>query len=396
MSDPSRGDVTPIGVEQARVADVNVSQFTVDVYTEETYRKLFDVPFSVPYLDANWGTGIQYMPEAGTLCWVIWPDQIGASPFVLGWCGPLDTAGGYKGLRRPLEPGDCIMETPDENYVWIRRGGIIDIASTPMCRRMYIPIDNLIRDVAGSYRMQTLGGSMDWSVSREGETDTDGHRQVRYAVGVKEFADDKNVMVSLQMSGAVGTNSSAGLTPSGVLPSNSDEDHGMIRLVVFDTGAKGETQKQQITIEFFKDGTMDLTLEKDLTISVRENIALRALEGDVEVTAAEGKVKVEASKSDMALLAMKGSLEVNGQTLKLSSTKGTTMDGGPIEVKTTMAVKGAGGSPTGVLLDTFLAIFDSHTHNYTAPAAATVTPLPLASPQRTTLVSQALTAAPIT
>jgi len=68
MSQPAQDKFTPVSIKSARIADVNVKDFTVAVFSEDDYKMRFDVPFSVPYLHAPTGSGMHFLPEPGASC----------------------------------------------------------------------------------------------------------------------------------------------------------------------------------------------------------------------------------------------------------------------------------------------------------------------------------------
>lgn len=177
-------------VERARIVTVNIRDYVCDVTTEFTHKNRFDIPWMNPYCNQEQGEGINFMPEVGSMCWICHPSEGGRDAFILGWT-MVDEEGAYRGGRELLNPGDIHFSTRDGNFVYLRRGGILQIGSTPICQRIYLPIRNIIRDYAENYEMSTPAGELTWLVAREDE-DADGHRMCTWTLSVKEFADDPN------------------------------------------------------------------------------------------------------------------------------------------------------------------------------------------------------------
>lgn len=176
---------------RAQIINVNIKDYIVDVrYENYPYSTHFDIPFMVPYVNQNQGEGMNFMPEVGSTVWVCKSSETERAAFVLGWT-IVNEGGAYRGGRELLNPGDLHFSTRDGNFVYIRRGGIVQIGATPACQRIYIPIKNIIRDFAENYELSTPGGDLTWDVERE-ETQGDGHRPTTLTIACKEYADDPN------------------------------------------------------------------------------------------------------------------------------------------------------------------------------------------------------------
>lgn len=181
----------PASVYRAQVLAVNTRDYTCDVqYESYPYSTHNDIPWITPYLHQNQGEGIAIMPEVGSTVWVCNPSESGKDAFVLGWT-PIQESGTYRAGRELLNPGDIHLSTRDRNFVFLRRGGIVQIGATPVCQRIYIPIRNIIRDFAENYEMTTPAGDLTWEVMRDVDSG-DGHQGCLYTLACKEFSDDPN------------------------------------------------------------------------------------------------------------------------------------------------------------------------------------------------------------
>ena len=106
-------------------------------------------------VDPKAGTDLEYIEEVGDM-------------------GP-----NFRGAREILEPGDIFLGTIDGNSVIVRRGGVVQIGATGMSQRIYIPIENVVRDYFQRYQAYSPVGEIEWghAVLVEGEkpTHTDGY-----------------------------------------------------------------------------------------------------------------------------------------------------------------------------------------------------------------------------
>ncbi len=177
-------------VERARIINVNIRDFTVDVKTEFSFKNRFDIPIMVPYCNQVQGEGMNFLPEVGAVCWICTPSEDGRDAFVLGFT-MVDEGGSYRGGRDLLNPGDINFKTRDGNFMSLRRGGVVQIGSTSLCQRVFLPIRNIIQDYAENYELHTPGGDLTWNVARKDE-DSDGHQMCLFTLATKEFADDPN------------------------------------------------------------------------------------------------------------------------------------------------------------------------------------------------------------
>lgn len=261
-------DLRDVSVYRARVVDVNIRDYTVDTRMEAApYTCKFDIPFLSPYVNQSQGEGINWMPEVGSTCWICEPSEDGRESFVLGWM-PVDEGGSYRGGRSLLNPGDIELKTRDLNFIILRRGGIVQIGSTPVCQRVFLPIRNVMQDFAENYELHTPAGDLTWQVMRKDE-DSDGHQKCLYMLSAKEFADDPNEKpVALLKIG-----------------SHGDGDKTILTLQTRDKG--GGDVKIGLTLD--KDGNINWTMEKNFSMTLNS--------GDFSVRTKAGKISLSSNKA---------------------------------------------------------------------------------------------------
>jgi hypothetical protein len=56
------------------------------------------------------------------------------------------------------------MRTRDGNFVILHRGGVLQIGSTELSQRIFIPINNLMMDISGNYEHHNSNGSIVWGL----------------------------------------------------------------------------------------------------------------------------------------------------------------------------------------------------------------------------------------
>ena len=314
-------------IHQAKVLDVNIANWTLSVQTEFTKKPLTDIPFAVPYMHPHNGEGIYFMPEVGSICWMCEPSD-GAKAFVIAWAPPsVDGPGQFRGHRQDLNPGDIWLGTRDENFLVLRRGGVVQIGGTGLCQRIFLPINNTIKDFCENYGLHTLGGDLEWTIAREEATD-DGKRPALFKLQAREFADDAKPIAALEIG------------------SHDGDDKTILTLTIKDSGDDGAETK--IGLKLDKEGNIKWEVKKDISYKIEGKVTID-IKDDVTVTI-EKKLTLE----------VKGKLDVKG--------KGVDIDAGgeKVTVMSDMVSKKTlkiGGATYPVVLATpsFIA-FLNHTH----------------------------------
>ena len=207
QSGPSTDDFFPAVIEEATVVDVNKANYTVTVVTRHTQKKFEDLQCALPYFHNENGEGIYFLPEVGARCQVFRGNDT-TPPFILGFIaipgvresddgtptrstpeGGSTTDVSFRGRRLDILPGDIFMTTRDENFILLRRGGVLQLGATDIAQRIYIPVNNFIRDFCENYTMDAFGGNIRWTVERK-ENDPGGNAPVSYVFHVNEYAQD--------------------------------------------------------------------------------------------------------------------------------------------------------------------------------------------------------------
>jgi hypothetical protein len=354
----------PATVQRARVLDVNTGDFTMVVSTEYTQKPLHGVSFATPYQHPNNGEGIYFMPEVGSVCWIMEPSD-GGMPFAIAWTVVEDKKESYRGRKMDLNPGDIYLGTRDENHVLLRRGGVVEIGATPLAQRLYIPIDNVIRDLCANYFLQTLGGELSWTVGIP-EGTRDGKRPTLLRLQAREFANDAGPIAQMQIG------------------SHGDGDPTILSLDLCESGDQGA--KVQVSLVLEKTGDVALMAAGDVGWEI---------DGDVKVEATN--VTLQAAR--IAKLVGGTEADVEGGIVNIKSTSGVVAINAQGGVVVTSPSAGpalkVGDSLYPVLLATplLLSWIVGHTHLCATPGNPGGPPLLLSSPLNTApLQSQAVKA----
>lgn len=286
-------------IETVRITNVNVDDWTVDAIALFGNKRFEDVQVSCPYFHHENGEGIYIMPEAGALAWVCKPSDGEASrPFILGFQAPFDTENNsFRCGRQTLNPGDIMLRTRDENFIILRRGGVVQIGAAPLAQRIYIPIKNFIKDFCENYQLQTLGGKLAWIVDRTDQT-TEGNAPSKVSLLVKELANNPRHIAEL------------------TIGSHGEDDSTTLMLKIKESGDEGAEQKVLLTIT--KEGDVSWRMENSYTVSVKSDILFETDDGDFEVNSGKD-IKMEADGNFEVKASTKASIEATSVKVKAPS-----------------------------------------------------------------------------
>lgn len=186
---PSQESYTETVIETGIIVDIDLRRWTVDIGTQHSDKQLFGVPWLSPYLHPENGEGFHLVPELGAQCLVCTPSDGENSPFIIGYL-PVPKGDAYRSNRINMNPGDMGMYTRDGNFMLVRRGGVVQIGATQIAQRMYIPVNNLIRDFAENYSLTTFGGELVWETDRQATKNN--QTPTRYVLRAKQYAEEAN------------------------------------------------------------------------------------------------------------------------------------------------------------------------------------------------------------
>jgi hypothetical protein len=268
----------PADVVQGRVININLVRWTVDIYTTFDRKRYLDVPVGSPYLHYANGEGFSAFPEVGALCYLCTPGD-SSGPFVLCFTMPHETFDSsapdapqgtrsrgvptgssdatFAGNRPKAKPGDIGLRGRDGNFVTLHRGGVLAIGATELSQRIYVPLGNLITDIAENYQMFTGGGTISWGI-QDGASSSKFPSQYLHTFRI--FANDKYADVKLAM-GRVYNPTRDDQTNTG----NTDDNPTVLEFTVKPQGFDGVTgdlsdkgEETKLTFLVDKEGNMFL------------------------------------------------------------------------------------------------------------------------------------------
>lgn len=293
------GYVSPV-IETARVVNVNIEDWTLNAVSEHANKQFFDITTMMPYFHYMNGEGIYAVPEVGAICWICQPsDGYNARPFILGFQAPHDEENeSFRCGRQSYNPGDIVIRTRDENFVIVRRGGVVQLGATPTCQRMYIPIQNVIRDFCENYELNTFGGELIWETLRD-ENTTTGDALTKFNILAKEMADNDGHIATL------------------TIGSHGEGNPVTMELIIYNQGVL-EGREQMIRMTATKEGDVSWLVEKDWDVHARGEIRQHA-EGDFLVST-DKNYKLESGENTELTVGADYNVEVSGDSkLKASS-----------------------------------------------------------------------------
>ena len=334
-------------IELGRIINVDIAHWTVDIQTLYSHRVLFGVQVGTPYLHFHSGEGIYAMPEVGAVVQVALPSD--GDPFVIAFVTVHEESGQeptqhdtegqetditFSAGRPPLQQGDIVLRGRDGNTVWLHRGGVLEVGSTAVSKRVYLPIGNIIRDVCENYEMFHFGGELRW-ITETDENSPDSDAPTRFVLAARDNAQDENNTVQLSI-GHV-------------------DDSVRVRLVVAPNNIEPITERVTSSVfDFYVDSDGNVTT----TIGESET---REVNGDMNVTV-RGSVTLDYGATDLTIggdfnIDVDGShnLTATSSRERLSSSK--VIDSPVIKL-------GGDGATTPLVLGNaqVAAFFASHTH----------------------------------
>jgi hypothetical protein len=304
-------DYIPAQIETVRIVNVNIADWSVDCVADEANKRFFDIQVMSPYFHFANGEGWYCVPEVGCLAWICRP-SVGqmAAPFILGFQSPFDeTQQSFQAHRQSLNPGDMMWRTRDENFIILRRGGVVQIGATPICQTILVPIKNLMRHFCENWELNTFGGEMLWKVDRDDQT-TDGNAPTTLTFNVKSKANDP------------------GYTAHLTVGSHGDGEPTTMELTINESGEKDA--KVKINCKFTNEGDVLWDVEQDFTVVAKRSISM-ATEDD-SISFDSGKDFAAQAKGNMNLEAEGDWKGASGGTTELIGGTKTVVDAPAIEL----------------------------------------------------------------
>lgn len=290
----SREGHVPGRTVSGRVIGVNMVNWTVDVISSFDRQRYLNIQVGSPYLHFSNGEGFFAMPEIGATCMVNLPSD-SSPPFVMCFIMPFEkvndtsapdapqgtrshggvmphaTDARFDGGRPKAKPGDIMLRGRDGQFITLHRGGVLQIGSTELAQRIYIPLDNHMLDISERYSHHNVGGSILWGLA-EGKTDTSVTNTETFRV----FANDKYADIRITR-GVVNEVPTVSPLPKQVIyevaiaPKGFNADSGDV--------ADSDTVKNIIyQFALDRDGNVSMVVKGDVFVQFNKKLTIHAAE----------------------------------------------------------------------------------------------------------------------
>lgn len=294
VASPGRG--VPAEIYLGRVVEVNPGRWTCRVISGDPPKEFDPVVVSSLFMGVQ-GEGVHTMPEVGARVYVGVPSD-GTLAFIAGYAYTIDEAtedqesGSLHGGRPYLNPGDISALTRDQNGVVVRRGGLVEVRSTPLARTIFDPHQNQVLTFAENWEVETFGGKLSWR-SLQREEDSLGELSARLQCEVRQYVDAPSSSVRIQMGSTEGDRieldepvtqppllavptpisilAAGSLVPHPIVvsvlrPSISDPAARVVDLRVFDD-ERSETQTETLSLGVSRQGAVLLETDEKVRIA---------------------------------------------------------------------------------------------------------------------------------
>jgi hypothetical protein len=302
---PTASAYQQVTIQRGMVLSVDPVNYTVDVRTSGTYEYHETCPYMSPYVHPMGGEGIDFMPEEGSIVYLCHPSEGERLPFVIGWIMPEDTKGSSRANRKSLNRGDVRLSTRDGCEMWMHRGGVLEIGSGQMPRRMYIPTLNTIRDFCINYELYFVGGHDKYLVKRA-ETSASAKAEVVHDRSIRRLAKDKLATVEVK-EGKV-------------------SDEVVLETSIYDVQS-ADQRTLKIKLQMGKDGKVSWTATDEWSLKSDTDVLIEAARDMVLVSGSGGGTKMElrADTGNLEMMSMTGnaSLKAPSGMLTLAGSRST-------------------------------------------------------------------------
>jgi hypothetical protein len=378
----------PAFIHEARVIDINLQTWTVDVRSQFDQKYYPNIQVAGPYLHSNRGEGWYCLPEVNAKCLVCIPSD-GPPPFVLAFIMPMeipedpststaaeqaaDTTGTNQGAvfaggRTRGKPGDMVWQGRDGNFVIMHRGGVLQVGSTQLAQRIYIPLGNIITDISQNYEHHNTGGSINWGLST---SFTDTNPQTEFRQTFRLFANDDQATLRVAIgqvhqpvpepsgdAGEASTNASLNIGTNGpivaefvIAPAGFNAEAGspvdgianLTKLKMFfdSTGAGFLRSEASVNIRIKQ--KLQITADQGITLTTKQSLTINAAQG-VSINGASG----------LQLGGGSGAVAINGGSAPVACVGSAVsiLISTPVQIMTTV---GAGTILSGEMMTGFVA-----------------------------------------
>lgn len=195
--------LVPAVIQRAVVTAVDPDAYTMSVSTVVGKRHFEFMPIPSVYAHPFSAEGVHVMPDIGAELWIAVPSDGGSRAFPLLYQPSVNDLASMAGARPRLSPGDVVLQGREGNALRVRRGGVVEIESSPTCRTIFLPREGKIVSIAEATSLFTLGGSAEWYVGEPDELPS-GDRVANFRARLKASATHKWSVIDIDAGGEFG------------------------------------------------------------------------------------------------------------------------------------------------------------------------------------------------
>jgi hypothetical protein len=319
-------------VLQARIININLVKWTVDVVTKFDRKVYLNIQVSGLYLHHSNGEGVYAFPEVGATCMVCLPSDT-APPFIMCFVMATElvddsssdatqgtvsrsapaaniTDASFAGGRPNAKPGDIWLRTRDGNFLVLHRGGVLQIGATELAQRIYIPLNNLVMDMSENYEHNNAAGSINWGI-QDGPSLTQYPGQYMHTFRV--FATDQYADVKLAVGKVFNpiAEPDGGVTMAEAEIAKDDDGKGSNPIIVEltvspkgfvaesgDTASPSAIQNSVFKFVFDRTGNTLLRTEGNLLLQIKKKLTFKVTQ-DISIQTEAGASLKSATGFDI-------------------------------------------------------------------------------------------------
>jgi hypothetical protein len=198
------GDVRLV---RAKVVSVDNVKWTATIQPEHGGNPIPGVPIEPMMINSS-GGGSYFMPEQNSVVWACTPST-DATPFIMGGATlPKQTDEGDENedpndrrMNRPvLEGGDCALAVSEQGHIFMRKGGTVEIGASESCKRVYLPLKNMVREFSQNWEHQIGGGGKISVLARDEDARFGSDlTPAEFQLQISEFAEDVDPVIDLRL-----------------------------------------------------------------------------------------------------------------------------------------------------------------------------------------------------
>jgi hypothetical protein len=250
--------------------------------------KIDNVELVSALFDYSTASGAYGVAKKGTHCLVAilgesHPMDGGAKrAFILGFVGPLDDTGNFRGIRHNIQPGSYGIFNDTQGGLFVSVGGFIRNLASAACTRFYVGLEDIISDICQNYTLDCGGGRMEWLKDVESGS---SYLQLRIWKNANFRQDDTKPHVDVIIGDVFGSKKASGATSTEI-----------IKVRVFNTAST-----PTLTLTILDDGSYTLDNGNEISVKSDGEIKITAKSGTTIEIDTDGNVEIDVGAEDIDL-----------------------------------------------------------------------------------------------